>query len=172
MAEQKPPLKTIRRARKFQALGATVDKLTRQTFGQRGLVDGKIIHHWPEIIGEMLAKSSLPEKITYIKGQRGRGTLHLRVSISGLATEIQHQEPIILDRINTYFGYQAVSRIKLTHGPLPDPEPDPDPVQRPLSENQTQSLADNLISVDDPDLKAALEGLGKSVMGRVRKPTT
>ena len=169
MAEPKPPLKPIHRHRKMQALGVTVDKLTRPVFGQRGLVDGKIIHHWPEIIGDMLATGCLPEKISYTKGERGRGTLQLRIANSALATEIQHLEPVILERVNTYFGYQAVARLKLVHGPLPQQKPKNTPVVHPLNENQTRSLVSDLASVDDPELKAALESLGKSVIGRIRK---
>lgn len=168
MADVKPPSNIIRRNKKMRALGATVDKLTRQSFGQRGLADGKIVHHWPEIVGDMLAAGSLPEKIAYTKGQRGRGVLHLRISNSGLATEIQHLEPMILDRVNTYFGYQAVARLKLNHGPLPEPEPERGPVVRPLNKEQSSSLAENLNQIEDPSLKAALDSLGKAVIGRVK----
>jgi hypothetical protein len=169
MADSKTPQNIIRRDKKMRALGASIDKLTRQSFGQRGLTDGKIIHHWPEIIGEMMAVGSLPEKITYTKGQRGRGTLHLRVSNSGLATEIQHLEPMILERVNTYFGYQAVARLKLNHGPLPEPEPERSPAVRPLNEDQKSSLAEDLAIIKDPELKTALDGLGKAVIGRGNK---
>jgi len=172
MTEPTAPLKPVKRMRKMQALGATVSKLTRQAFGQRGLVDGKIVHDWPLIIGDLLAAASLPEKISYTKGQRGRGTLQLRVANSGLATEIQHLEPVILERVNAYFGYQAVARLKLVHGPLPEPKPETQSVLRPLTERQARSLADELTTVDDPELKAALKGLGQSVIGRQKKTAT
>jgi len=170
MAETKSPSRPVRRSHKMQALGATVNKLTRQTFGQRGFADGAIVHNWSLIIGEMLAGACQPEKIAYIKGERGRGTLHLRVANSGLATEIQHLAPLMLERVNAYFGYQAVARLKLIHGPLPKPDPEPVPVLRPLSARQTQALATELCNVSDPELKAALERLGQAVLGR--RPNT
>ncbi len=169
MAETKSPPTTVRRSYKMTALGATVNKLTRQTYGQRGLADGAVIHNWPTIIGDMLAGACQPEKIAYNKGERGRGTLYLRVANSGLATEIQHLEPLVLERVNSYFGYQAVARLKLIHGPLPEPAPKAEPVLRPLSNQQTDALAKELCNVSDPDLKAALESLGQSVLGRRSK---
>jgi len=166
MADTKPLSRPVRRSHKMQVLGATVDKLTRQTFGERGLADGAIVHNWTSIIGDMLAAACQPEKIAYTKGQRGCGTLHLRVANSGLATEIQHLEPLVLERVNAYFGYKAVARLKLIHGPLPEPKPETKPVLRPLNAQQTQALATELCNVSDPELKAALEGLGQSVLGR------
>jgi hypothetical protein len=166
MADRKPPANIVYRSRKMQTVGTSVNKLTRQTFGQRGLADGTIVHNWVSIVGDMLGASSQPEKITYATGQRGRGTLHLRVANSGLATEIQHLEPMVLERVNAYFGYQAVARLKLIHGPLPDPAPIAEPVLRPLNKEQTRALEDELCNVDDPELKAALKGLGQSVKGR------
>ena len=47
--------------------------------------------------------------------------MHLRVASGGLAMELQHFEPVLVERINAYFGYPAVARVKLIQGPLPAP---------------------------------------------------
>jgi len=166
-SEPKEP--ALRRRKGMQALGGPINKLTRQTFGERGLADGAIVNNWATIAGDMLATASLPEKIAYVAGQKGRGTLHLRVANSGLATEIQHLEPLLLERVNSYFGYQAVARLKLIHGPLPPPTKGNAFELIPLSDEQTRSLASDLANVEDPDLKAVLEKLGQSVIGRRAK---
>jgi len=166
VSTSKPTDSTVKRRKGMQALGGPITKLTRQTFGERGLADGAIVNNWATIAGDMLASASLPEKIAYVAGQKGRGTLHLRVANSGLATEIQHLEPLLLERVNSYFGYQAVARLKLIHGPLPPPAKGKAFELQPLSDEQTRALAGDLVNVDDPDLKAALEKLGQSVIGR------
>ncbi len=149
-----------------QALGKSITKLTRNTYGKRGFADGEILHHWPKIVGELLAKASLPEKIIYPTNKNGDGTLHLRVGNPGLALDIQHMEPTILERINAHFGYRAVARLKLIQAPLPLRHEKSDFQPTPLNGEETKSLERTLTPVQDPDLKQALENLGRSVTGR------
>ena len=149
-----------------QALGKSISKLIQVSFSKRGFVDGEILHRWPTIIGEMLAKASHPEKIIYSKGRNGNGTLQLRVGNSGLALDIQHMEPMILDRINAYFGYRAISRIKIIQAPLPTQKEQPNYKPRVLTEAEKKSLDQQLSTLGDPKLKNALKSLGESVTGR------
>jgi len=150
---------------RVETLGRTVNRLTGRVFGKRGMDDGAIARHWPEIAGETLARVSVPEKIAYEKGERTRGTLQLRVSNSALATEIQHSEPIIVERINTYFGYQAVARLRLIHGPVPAPRAKA-PTHRTLTPEEETALEDQLSDVEDDEIKVALEGLGRAMTAR------
>ena len=149
-----------------QALGKSISKLTRISFSKRGFADGEILHRWPIIIGEMLAKASHPEKIVYPKGRNGDGTLQLRVGNSGLALDIQHMVPVILDRINSHFGYRAISSIKIIQAPLPHQKEKLNYKLRVLTEAEKKSLNQQLSTVGDPKLKKALENLGASVTGR------
>lgn len=156
-----------KRTSRVEALGRAVNRLTGRVFGKRGMNDGAIARHWPEIAGETLARVSVPEKITYEKGERIRGTLRLRVSNSALATEIQHSEPIIVERINTYFGYQAVARLRLIHGLVPASRAKP-AARRNLTREEETALEDQLSGVKDDDIRTALDGLGRAMT--VRKP--
>ncbi len=149
-----------------QALGKSISKLTRIPFSKRGFADSEILHLWPTIVGEMLGKASHPEKIVYHKSQNGNGTLQLRVGNSGLALDIQHMEPVVLDRINAHFGYRAISRIKIIQAPLPTKKEKPSYKPRVLTETEKKLLDQQLSTVEDKKLKKALENLGKSVAGR------
>lgn len=151
-----------------QALGNTITKLTRTTYGKRGFADGEILHRWSTIVGDLLAKASHPEKISYPTGKNGDGTLYLRVGNPGLALDIQHMEPIILDRINAHFGYRAISRLKMIQAPLPEIKEKTDFRLRALTASERQSLDGLLNMVDDRDLKKVLENLGQAVTGRTK----
>ena len=151
-------------------LGRSVSWITKPIFGKRGLADGVIVKDWAEIAGSDLARCSQPEKIAYPGRERIEGTLHLRINHSGIAPELQHLEPLVLERINGYFGFKAVARLKLIHGPLPKRPPVHEPVSRPLNETEERALVDDLVDVEDPDLRHALEGLGRAVMGRRANP--
>jgi hypothetical protein len=149
-----------------QTLGKFIPQLTRVSFSKRGFSDGEILHRWPIIIGEMLAKASHPEKIVYPKGQNGSGTLQLRVGNSGLALDIQHMEPVILDRINAHFGYRVISRIKIIQAPLSHQKEKLNYKPNVLTEAEEKSLDTQLSTIGDPKLKKALKNLGRSVTCR------
>lgn len=144
-----------------------VDRLTKGMLGRHGFAHGAIVTKWPDIVGQDMARHTQPEKIVFSRDGVSGGTLHLRCDSGALATELQHMEPQILDRINTFFGYQAVVRIKLVQGPLPRVQGGlKRQVPRPLSPEEAKDLAGAVANVDDPELREALERLGQSVLGR------
>lgn len=155
-----------RRVGRARAIGETTAKLTRPLFQRRGLADGALARDWSLIVGEMLAEASWPERIAFPKGARSGGTLHLRLAHGSLALELQHLEPLVLERVNGYFGYAAVSRIRMVQGPMPEPvEPQPSRFRElpELGAEQEQSIRQQAAEVTDPELRAALERLGRAV---------
>ncbi len=151
------------RAGKSASLNTLVRRLTQPLLGKRGFADGRMVADWTEIAGPLLARSSLPLRIAYARGERTNGTLHLKVAPGGLATEIQHVEPILIERINGHFGYRAVARLSLIQGPLPPPPPEPVPIP-PLDSEAEAKLERTLAGVKDPALRARLESLGRAVL--------
>lgn len=156
------------RKRGVGTLAAAAKRVTSPLFGKRGLADGAIVADWPMIVGEMLARRSAPQRIAYPPGKHTDGLLHLRVESGGLATELQHLEPVIVERINGYFGYRAISGIRMQNGPLPRREdPAPKPI-RPLTAEEERALEKSLSAVADDALRERLEALGRAVLGRRR----
>ena len=155
------------RTRAPRPIARTVERLTKGMLGRHGFAHGAIVTKWPDIVGPDMARHTQPEKIVFSRDGVSGGTVHLRCDSGALATELQHLEPQILERINTFFGYKAVVRIKLIQGPLPRAKSAPvaKPPQ-PLSREEAQALAGQVAGVDDPELREALERLGQSVLGR------
>ncbi len=149
-----------------RALGHSLAKVTRAIFGKRGFADGAILKDWPTIAGEHLARHSLPERVIFPRGSRAGGTLHLRIDNGSMATELQHLEPLLIERINGYFGFGAIKNLKITQGPLPETGGKPARARRRLDGDDQEDLARSLISVDDAELRQALEALGRAVMER------
>lgn len=151
-----------------RALGEAVAALTRPIVGRRGFVRGGLIAEWETIVGERLAASSVPERVSYPPKQSRDGTLHLRVASGSLAMELQHFEPELIERINGHFGYPAIARVRLIQGPLPEPARRPAlPLPpRPLTSAEEDVLAERLAGVGDADLRSALAALGRAVMAR------
>jgi len=147
-----------------RTLAESVSKVTRPIFARRGFADGAIVADWSAIVGDRLAGHSAPEKVDFPRGDRTDGTLTLRVDASGLATELQHLAPQLIERINGFFGYAAISRLRFVHGPLPD-RPAPSRRDRPPpSPSAIHAAADSVADVEDDSLREALDRLGRSVL--------
>jgi hypothetical protein len=150
------------RTRAMLSLAATLPRVTRRTLGRHGLAEGGLIADWTAIVGGMIAERSLPLRLSFAGGERREGTLHVRVS-GALALELQHLEPQILERINGYFGYRAVGRLKIHQGPVPverGNRPEPPPPLAPEAEAEIGTL---VAAVDDDGLRQALRDLGRSL---------
>ncbi len=161
--------KAIRRKKRGggpRALAGSLSAVTKTVFARRGFADGAILKDWALIAGEHLAAHSQPEKIAYPRSAGNGGTLHLRIDNGSMAAELQHLEPLLIERINGYFGYKAVERLKITQGPLPESAEKPDWTPRPLDTEEETGLAESLMDVEDDDLRHALKALGEAVIGR------
>jgi hypothetical protein len=147
----------------MRAIGAELAPIIRPILGKRGIGEAQLIAEWDAIIGADLAAEARPDRLTFPPGERRDGTLRLKVG-PAVALELQHREPLIIERINAFFGYRAVARLAFVQSALPKPKP-PAPTQRPLSPAETTALAERVETVADPELKAALARLGQAIIG-------
>ena len=162
-----PDGKPVRRGRNAKHLGQHVKRLTKRAFGRRGFADGAIIADWPSVIGEHLAGLSEPERITYPQGKRAGGTLQLRIASGSIAVELQHLEPLLIERINGYFGYKAVEKVRLIQAPIKRASGGTTRSERPpLDEKKEREVADVLSDVSDPELHEALDRLARAILSR------
>jgi len=142
-------------------------KVTAKAIGRRGFTEGVLLNDWPAIVGVDLAEVSQPEKLMFPRGERIGGVLHIRVS-GGVAIELQHLEPLVIERINGHFGYGAVARLRLIHAPIErpraaKPRPAPRP-SAPVDPGRRAMLLNMLDGVEDAALRSALERLGTAVL--------
>ncbi len=148
------------------SIAVPADRVTKPVFGKHGFASGALVVDWPAIVGSAVAAHTLPLRIRFSPQDRSDGTLEIKVSSSAFATEIQHLEPLILDRINGYFGWKAVARLKLRHGPLPKRDKAGKPLPPEPAPEAAARLSAVLDKVEDPGLREALERLGKYVAAR------
>jgi hypothetical protein len=150
----------------MRAIGAALAPITAPILGKEGIGTAQLVAEWRAIVGEVLAEACWPIKLSFPRGARREGTLRLN-AVPALALEIQHREPVLIERINGYFGYRAVARIAIVQGPLPLPDRAPPPELRPLDPSEARALAATVDTVSDPELRAALARLGAAMIGRV-----
>lgn len=133
-------------------------------FKRQGFASAELVTRWPDIVGAEIAAHAEPMKVQWPR-QTGKdapapGTLVLRVD-GPTAIEIQHLANVILERVNRFFGWQAVDRLALRQAPLSRRRvkkaakaPDAEAAAR---------IAATLPEVTDEELRNALARLGAAV---------
>ena len=142
--------------------GVALAQVTKTTFRRRGFTRREILTQWPAIVGDLLAQYSCPERLQFGNDRSQGATLVVRAG-SGFATELQLLHPIVLDRINTFFGYQAVARITIIQGPLPIPTAVERVALRNTTPEEDARVADQVSGTRNPDLAEALRTLGRTL---------
>jgi hypothetical protein len=149
-----------------RAIAEMAARLTRRSLGKRGFTEAALIAEWPNVVGSLLGNATLPLRIAFPRGERSGGILHIRVASGAMATQLQHQEPLMVQRINGYFGYAAVSRLAITQGPVAHRAQRRTPGAPVLTARQEQQLDEGLSVIDDPELKTVLAALGRHLAAR------
>jgi hypothetical protein len=122
-----------------------------------------IITRWHEIVGERYARASAPESIRFPLGKREEGTLTI-VTNGAHAPMMQHVAPVILEKVNLFFGYAAVAKVVIRQGEVRRAAPPAPAISEPVA--VPVDLGDSLRTVADPELRAVLESLAKGVAAR------
>ncbi len=135
-------------------------------FKRFGFVQSSVVSRWNEIVGEKYATVTAPESIRFPHGKRADGTLTLTVA-GAHAPMMQHLEPVIIERVNRFFGYAAVARVALRQGEIARPAKSE---IRPALRAIPTDLGDSLRSIADPELKAVLESLARGVATAAEMP--
>ena len=155
---KKKDLTLERRWGRPQQIGRLIDRVISKPLRRNGFAHSEILTRWSAIVGAELAAESCPEKLSFAPHNQGAGVLCIRVA-SAAALEFQHRAPEIVERVNSYFGFRAVSRLRLVQGSMPStdnrarPRPAPAKAQYPVA----PSIATR--SVVDDGLRAALDRL-------------
>jgi len=160
----KPRTRTYERPRGGQAraIADLMPDIGRAAFRRFGFVQSSVVSRWPEIVGPHHARTCAPEAIRFAPGEKSNGVLQL-VVLPAHAPLIQHVIPEIIERVNRFFGYNAISRVKLRQGEVKPPaarEPaSAPPSLRPIPIELGESLRD----IGDPELRTVLESLARSL---------
>ena len=152
------PVRESERQQGFQAMGVAVSKLAAPIVTKRG--GGVLVRlkaEWAAIVGADWAAVAWPSAL-------GRdGVLKLRAA-STAALELQHRAPLLIERINLFFGRSVVTRLALVQGPLPLESPPSHTIVPRLAAGEFAALGELLSGIADRDLRAALGRLGRAVM--------
>lgn len=145
-----------------RAIAELMPEIGRTAFRRFGFVQSSVVTRWPEIVGPRHARVCAPEAIRFPPGEKSDGILQL-VVVPAHAPLIQHVIPEIIERVNRFFGYKAVAKVKLRQGEVKPPASTQPAAAPPSLRPIPIELGDSLRDIGDPELRAVLESLARSM---------
>jgi hypothetical protein len=154
----------MNKPRPTRKLAELTAEFMADAFKKQGFASTELVTRWKDIAGAEIAAFAEPVKLQWPRTPEGEhpepATLVLRAE-GPAALEIQHQTNVILERVNRFFGWQAVGRIALRQAPLSKPKPRPTPPK--IDPVETAKVAATLSDITDDELRMALARLGAAV---------
>ncbi|MEO1138493.1 MAG: DUF721 domain-containing protein [Pseudomonadota bacterium] len=156
----------------FKRSGTLLGTQIRKASESRGFAVSKVLTHWPEIAGAEIASIARPVKISYAR--QGFGATLTVLTTGAQAPMLEMQKETLRERVNTAYGYNAISRIHITqtaatgfaegqasfdHRPAESVSKRPDALAVATAAKLSAPVADSA-------LRDALELLGQNVLSK------
>ncbi|MCM5558724.1 DUF721 domain-containing protein [Pleomorphomonas sp. JP5] len=142
---------------------------------KRGFATLDLVAHWPDIVGPAYAETTAPDQLSWPRRPKGlideedHEPAVLTVRCSGAAAmRLSLEAPQLIERINTFFGYRLVGRLKPLQLPPVKIGPPPRPKLAKLSPEAEARVRTLASGISDDGLKAAVERLGRAISGDSR----
>lgn len=145
-----------------RAIADLMPDVGRTAFRKFGFVQSSVVTRWPEIVGPSHARVCSPEAIRFPPGEKSGGILEL-VVVPAHAPLISHVIPEIIERVNRFFGYNAIARVKLRQGAVKPLSAQARPTAPPSLRPIPMELGESLRDIGDAELRAVLESLARSL---------
>ncbi len=140
-----------------------VKNIAKESIRKKGFATAQIIFDWNLIIGDELAKYTTPLKVHYPTGKTAGGTLHIEVE-HAQALHVQQLEPLIIEKIATYFGFRAVDKLKLIHvnthrKPVKE-------IRADIPAAEIENLDKLTDGIEDSELRERIKSIGNNILQR------
>lgn len=156
------------------ASGASRD-IVRTLASKKGFAEADVLLRWAEIVGEAHRGLCHPQAVRFSRDRNLAATLVVECT-SARAPEVEHLSPVLIERVNQFYGYRAIGRIKVVQtaglrgfgeaqAPFGGPSTDP-------SRAHQREAADMARDIENPGLRAALTRMGAHVLAQGRTRNT
>ncbi|MCQ2741364.1 MAG: DciA family protein [Alphaproteobacteria bacterium] len=167
MKEKKEIVSDDRRTGDLSDMIGFLEPFARKMLGKKAFAEADVLSRWTDIVGDETASYSKPIKIDFKKDERTNGSLVVETDGGAFALELQLKSNVIIERVNTFFGYEAISRLKIIQNPKVKIEPKTPThnFEKTLvtkeEENYIKVLSEGVLN---QDLQQSLQKLGRSVV--------
>jgi hypothetical protein len=147
-------------------LGGVMDPILRR---KSGMTTG-LIGAWSEIAGARLQDATRPERLVWPAQRSDDDPFEPATLIvaceAATALRLQHQTSELIGRINAFFGFAAVDRIKIVQKPVNQGRIDRRPTLRNLVPHEQERVAEMVSRIEDPKLRKALQEFAEATLRR------
>ena len=155
--------------RGFKRTASVLSERIRRAGESRGFAVSRVLTHWAEIVGSDIAAIARPVEVGY--GRGGFGATLTVLTTGAQAPMLEMQKEKLRERVNAVYGYNAISRIRITQtaaigfseGQAQFVAKAPEK-QRAEDPQDTATVQATVGHVGNEDLRAALERLGRNVL--------
>ena len=141
---------------------------------KQGFAGSNLLLHWDDIVGERLAAVCRPVRLAWPpRGPKRDPSAPLEpatlvvLTEGAFALELQHQAPLLIERVNAHLGWRCVHRLQIRQGRLAVATPREKPRRRPPPDPaQAEALAGN---IGDEALRDAVARLGAAVLDQKKE---
>jgi hypothetical protein len=168
---------TTRRGRGFRSPAETARRRLGEAAAGHGFAEPEVLLRWSEVVGEQLSALCAPVKVNYSQNHGLGATLVVRTE-GARAPEVEHLGPRIIERVNQFYGYRAIARLKVTQttgagGFGEEParfagRPNTAPAEP--GANETARAADLTRGIQNDALRTALTRMGAHVLANADAP--
>jgi hypothetical protein len=158
-----------KRRRKAEPIGALAGRVLEPALAQRAGMNWQLLAAWDAIAGLPHAAWTRPERIRWQRRVSETDAVEPGVLVlaceGSRALEVQHDAAALISRVNAFFGFEAVNKLRIVQKPVA-----PTPASRPPAPTEADRQAANRLvaAVSDPQLKERLARLGAGVLARNR----
>lgn len=149
---------TPRRSSGLISFGADIRKLVSPILGKKGLIQADVLARWQDILGMELACGVTPFSVSFSKQKEG-AVLTVKTFSGAYAVEFSARKQQIKERLNSYFGYEAISDIRIQQGGAFIP---PAPIKRDAdcSPKKTEKIQQLATDIENEALRESIIRLG------------
>jgi len=145
----------------FKKIGNSLPKILDKNIKEKNFIEVSLIKKWREIIGDDIAKFCWPIKIIFSDIKNSNGLIFLKTK-RGRSMEIEFKNEEIIEKLNQYFGYKAISKISVVQDfDIKDTYKKNKIIKK--RDKNTQSKVTN--KVKKGDVRTALQKLNKTLFG-------
>ena len=142
----------------FKKIADALPKVLEKKFKETSYVELSIIKNWKEIVGNEISKKCWPNKIIFSNSDNLNGQLSLKVE-RGWAMEIEYKNQEIIENLNRFFGYKAISKINVIQDFKTSFKQEKKKIKEKLDINHLK----NINNIKYEKLKKALKKLDKTM---------
>lgn len=170
--EQKEIVSSDRKCGDLRDADFVVGGFARKILGKKAFIEADVVSNWAEIAGENLAEFTKPVRIDFKRDERKGGVLHIEAANGASALEAELKSKMIIAKVNTYFGYEAIDRIKIMQNLkiMKKMVLGSDNFEKKLvSIEQENYIKEQTGKITTSELRDAVEKLGYSILGNIKK---